>query len=256
MAPDEVEKAMLFLGETRDTVLGNARLTRGDVVADVGAGTGLLTIGGAGRVGADGDVIAIDISADALAELRRLCTAPNVSYLIGSAEVLPLLDESIDVVLTRSVLIYVHEKEEAISEFFRVLRTGGRCSLFEPLNIRNRRLNELIDFGDLSNRVRDWEEARYANTGHPMLDFDEHDLVEMFRARGFRRVVSHVRVTEQELRPEQLLTAIGAPGGKSLTEEWSNGFSADEIEQLRGAVYEHGTVRATWTGLYLVAEKE
>ena len=43
-------------------------------------------------------------------------------------------DESVDVVTTRSVLIYVQDKPRAFEEFYRDLRPGGRVSLFEPIN--------------------------------------------------------------------------------------------------------------------------
>lgn len=41
---------------------------------------------------------------------------------------------SVDVVTTSSVLIYVQAKQQALHEFFRVLRPGGWLSLFEPIN--------------------------------------------------------------------------------------------------------------------------
>src|SRR5439155_21188463 len=125
-----------------DRVLGGARVDVGGTVADVGAGTGLLTLGAVERVGPDGDVLALDVSVDALEELRRNTSAPNISYLVGRADVLPLPDESVDVVLTRSVLIYVDDKAEAAREFQRVLRVGGRASLFEPINSRNLLLSQ------------------------------------------------------------------------------------------------------------------
>lgn len=46
----------------------------------------------------------------------------------------PIPDASVDVVTTWSVLIYVADKRRAFAEFFRVLKPGGRASLFEPIN--------------------------------------------------------------------------------------------------------------------------
>jgi SAM-dependent methyltransferase len=44
-------------------------------------------------------------------------------------------DAAVDVVTTRSVLIYVKDKAGALREFQRVLRPGGRISLYEPINV-------------------------------------------------------------------------------------------------------------------------
>ena len=46
-----------------------------------------------------------------------------------------IADASVDVVTTRSVLIYVKDKAAALQAFYRVLRPGGRISVFEPINV-------------------------------------------------------------------------------------------------------------------------
>lgn len=112
-----------------DLALDGARIEAGDTVADVGAGEG-LTQGALERVGPDGDVLAIDTSVDVLEELRATTAAPNVSYLIGRADVLPLMDESVDAALARAVLIRAQDESEAARELFRVLRSGGRVSVY------------------------------------------------------------------------------------------------------------------------------
>lgn len=84
------------------------------------------------RVGPDGDVLAFDLSVDALEQLRANTSAPNVSYLIGGADVLPLMDGSVDALVASSALIDVEDRVEAASEFLRVLRSGGRVSMLEP----------------------------------------------------------------------------------------------------------------------------
>ena len=51
------------------------------------------------EAGPDGDVLVVDADVDRLEQIRRASAAPNVFFLIGDAEVLPLLDGSVDVVL-------------------------------------------------------------------------------------------------------------------------------------------------------------
>jgi ubiquinone/menaquinone biosynthesis C-methylase UbiE len=66
------------------------------VVVDIGGGSLSRALEEAGP---DGDVIVVDDSVDVLERLRRDCEAPNVSFLIGNADVLPLPDACVDSVL-------------------------------------------------------------------------------------------------------------------------------------------------------------
>jgi ubiquinone/menaquinone biosynthesis C-methylase UbiE len=65
-------------------------------------------------------VLVVDRSVDALELLRKITTASNVFYLVGSMDVLPLTDASADEILATAV-----PSGEAAAEFFRVLRPGG-----------------------------------------------------------------------------------------------------------------------------------
>jgi ubiquinone/menaquinone biosynthesis C-methylase UbiE len=84
--------------------------------------TTVLTIGPddaaalAERVAPDGDVLVVDESVDVLEQLRAQTPAPNVFYLLGCAEVLPLPDASVDEVVGAA------PNTEARAEFDRVLR--------------------------------------------------------------------------------------------------------------------------------------
>jgi ubiquinone/menaquinone biosynthesis C-methylase UbiE len=110
----------------------------------------LLTPGAVERVGPEGDVLAIDISVDALEELRANTAAPNVYYLIVRADVLPLMDESVDAVFARSALIGADDKTEAARELFRVLSSGGRISIYvDPDEGDLERVFTSAGFGDV-----------------------------------------------------------------------------------------------------------
>ena len=66
----------------------------------------------------------VDRSVDALEQLRKVTTASNVFYLVGSMDVLPLTDEAADEILSSAV-----PNTEAAAEFFRVLRSGGEVGV-------------------------------------------------------------------------------------------------------------------------------
>jgi arsenite methyltransferase len=254
---DEVQEALEELGRKREHVLDGARIDAGQKVADVGAGTGLLTLGAVDRVGPDGDVLAIDISVDALEELRANSKAANVFYLVGSADVLPWPDESLDAVLTRSVLIYVGNKAEAAREFFRVLLPGGRASLFEPINSRNLRLTEAVDFstlGELGDRVRAWNEAFYANRDDTMIDFDENDLERFFLEAGFAEVQMDLEADEHEVTGERWLNQVGAPGRPTLLQRWQEHFEPHDVERLAKFLRDR-TIPVRFPHVFLTATK-
>jgi arsenite methyltransferase len=127
-----------FLRPVRDRVLGNAQLSGGETLLDVGAGDGLIAFGALERMGEEGQVILSDVSQDLLDHSRSLAEEKGVAeryrYLRAPATDLSALGAaSVDVVTTRSVLIYVRDKRRAFAEFYRVLRPGGRLSIFEPI---------------------------------------------------------------------------------------------------------------------------
>lgn len=88
-------------------------------VVDVGAGTGILT-GALAHLGAD--VVAVEPDQAMLAELRR--QLPGVRAVEGSAEALPLPDQSMDAVLCGQAMHWF-DLDRALPEIARVLRPGG-----------------------------------------------------------------------------------------------------------------------------------
>ncbi|MEU4366704.1 class I SAM-dependent methyltransferase [Micromonospora chersina] len=187
----------LELAAFRDGVLEGAGLAADDVVLDVGCGTGLIGFGALDRLGPDGRVIFSDVSLDVLDECRRTASGDGrCSFVVASADDLAgIADASVDVVTTRSVLIYSDRKAAAFAEFFRVLRPGGRISLFEPINrlVEQLRPDDLFGMGDspvndLIAKVRDVYRGTTEETTRPMMDFDERDLVDWAVTAGFEAV--------------------------------------------------------------------
>jgi len=79
-----------------------------------------------------------DVSRDLLdhseARAEEAGIADRCDFVRASATDLRAIgDGSVDVVTTRSVLIYVGDKRRAFEEFHRALRPDGRLSVFEPV---------------------------------------------------------------------------------------------------------------------------
>ncbi len=181
----------------REGVLDRADLKPNDVLLDVGCGTGLIGFGALDRLGPDGRVIFSDVSQDLLDQCRRTADGDlRCSFVQASAEDLAGIgDASVDVVTTRSVLIYSDRKATAFAEFFRVLRPNGRLSIFEPINrfVLQHRPGDLFGLGsspvdDLVAKVRDAYRSGTAGAQRPMVDFDERDLIAWAVAGGFEAV--------------------------------------------------------------------
>lgn len=195
---DQLRKKLKELAPVRDRVLANARIQRGDVVLDVGTGDGLIAFGALELVGS-GRVILSDISQDLLDHDRELAlglgVAERADFVRATAQDLsPIPDGSVDIVTTRSVLIYVEEKDRAFREFYRVLRAGGRVSVFEPIN--NYFPEDPNDFwgfdaspvSDLVEKISAHEARNGSPEDDPMMNFTERDLLRHAEAAGFGEV--------------------------------------------------------------------
>ncbi len=191
---------MLKLGPMRDRVLEGAAIREGDVVLDVGAGDGLIAFGALQLVGETGKVVFSDVSQDLLdvsrGLARELDAVGRCEFVLARAEDLaPIADESVDVVTTRSVVIYVEEKQRAFDAFHRVLRSGGRLSMFEPINRfafpepEGRYMGfDLTPIASLVRRVKDAYNRLSEGKDATLIDFDERDLITFADRAGFRKV--------------------------------------------------------------------
>jgi SAM-dependent methyltransferase len=118
----------------------------GDVL-DLGAGTGKLTT----RLVERGlDVVAVDPIPEMLEVLRR--TLPNTTALLGTAEEIPLANNSVDAVLVAQAWHWF-DPARAIPEVIRVLRPGGRLGLV--WNTRDERLGWVRELGHIIGRDGD-----------------------------------------------------------------------------------------------------
>jgi len=123
-------KFQLEPAQTR--MLDLAALAPGERILDVACGTGLVTLRAAARVGEQGMVIGTDISQGMVEAARGIAAregTSHVRYERGEAERIEFDDSSFDAVLCGLGMMYVPSPQQALAEFARVLRPGGRVSM-------------------------------------------------------------------------------------------------------------------------------
>jgi arsenite methyltransferase len=266
----ECESRMLEeVAAIRDGVLDRTQLKPGETLLDVGCGNGLIGFGALER---GAQVVFSDISDELLGDCRELAAEADVLercrfVKLPADDLRGIRNASIDVVTTRSVLIYVKEKARAFAEFQRVLRPGGRISLFEPINrfgMEERRCTWGYDLdGEAASLMERLTavEARYQPPGDPMLDFDERDLVALVERAGFFPIELEYRAEIEPIRPRSWTSFLhGSPNPKvpTLAEAMEEALTAEERERLivalRPAVEEG---RGVWRmgSVYLFATK-
>jgi len=107
-------------------------LSQGSKVLDLGTGTGVLIPMLIEAVGLSGTVVAIDFAPQMLAEARKKYQWPNLEFLEGDAEEIPLADQAVDEVVCNSAFPHFDDLRQAAKEMSRVLKRGGRVSVLHP----------------------------------------------------------------------------------------------------------------------------
>jgi arsenite methyltransferase len=251
-AGSERQREVTFgrLTDIRDRVLRNAGPLEGATLLDVGSGDGLIGVEALERVGADGSVIFSDISTALLERTRQAVQSrgalDRAKFIQTRVEDLAgISDACVDVVTTRSVLIYVAEKSKAFSALYRVLRPGGRISLFEPINrlmfpeptgrFWGYDLGSVAELvAKVSTTFTELEDPAFRDA---MMGFDDRDLARLAERAGFERV--HVEC-HLDIRPGGLdapvsLDALldGAPNPNAPTVREAIATALTKPEQLR-----------------------
>lgn len=247
--PAALEATLSLLAPIRDRVLAGAGLNRSETLLDLGCGDGLIGFAALEQL-PRGRVIFSDISAELVERCQgiaaELGVAERCEFLVTGADDLGALgDGSVDVVSARSVLIYLDRdgKRNALAEAERVLRAGGRASIFEPINRfsfpepRGRLLGyDVSAIDEVAAKVRAAMEARAEDS--TLMDFDERDLFEWAVQAGFSTVTLNLEA-EQSSEPraitndwETLLKISGNPLSPTVGETIDATLSEEEATVL------------------------
>lgn len=128
----EVESREVF--EKRQVILKACQIKRGEVVADIGAGTGLFTRLFSEAVGPHGRVIAVDISQKFLDHIRKVSREldqKNVDVLLCTQDSTELPPESINAAFICDTYHHFEHPRKTMQSILRALKPGGRVILVD-----------------------------------------------------------------------------------------------------------------------------
>jgi arsenite methyltransferase len=157
--------------------LAIASLQPGQTVLDLGSGAGFDCFLAARAVGPSGTVIGVDMTDEMLAKARenaRKNGFSNVEFRFGEIEVLPVADESVDVIISNCVINLSPEKQRVFNEAFRVLKPAGRLAVAD-----------MVATAPLPDHIKaDWAAYTGCMAGASQIS----ELEEMLQEAGFDKI--------------------------------------------------------------------
>jgi len=176
-------------------------LTEGEVVLDIGSGGGLDAFLAAKKVGPKGKVIGLDVTKQMIERAKqnaRKGNYNNVEFKLGEAEDIPVIDNSIDLVMSNCVINLAPNKEKVYREIYRALKPGGRFVI-----------SDIVTEKELDESIKNNPEKLVACVGGALT---EKDYIGAIKKAGFKKVkilekssmvVSGVKVLSETIRGEK-----------------------------------------------------
>lgn len=171
-----------------------ASLKPGQTVLDLGSGGGIDCFLAAKKVGPEGKVIGVDMTATMIEKARSnkaKVGAENVEFRLGEIEHLPAADNSVDVILSNCVINLSPDKPQVFREAFRVLRPGGRLAV-----------TDIVTDGPLPEEIRQDMNAWAACVAGAL---DVADYVAAIKEAGFVDVTARPVELNPELDQEMIV---------------------------------------------------
>ncbi|MCP6761622.1 MAG: class I SAM-dependent methyltransferase [Fischerella sp. CENA71] len=104
------------------------KLKKGQKVLDIATGTGIIAISVAQIVGSEGKVIGVDFSSGMLKQAQQKIDElglQNIELIAADAEYIDFDDESFDVIICSTAIVYFTDIPAALRKWYSFLKKGG-----------------------------------------------------------------------------------------------------------------------------------
>lgn len=161
---------------------------------DVGCGTGTLT-----RLILENyqpkAIISIDSSGAFISHAQRSISDPRVHFVVGLAQSLELVSNSMDAIVSGLVLNFVSQPKDAVSEILRVTKPGGKIGIF------------LWDYGDGMQLLRYFWDAA-VELDKNAKEFDESIRFPLCQEGQLESLIREVGLKQVEAMPIEVTTVF------------------------------------------------
>jgi ubiquinone/menaquinone biosynthesis C-methylase UbiE len=212
-------------------LLETAHLKPGDVVLEVGCGTGVLDRWLAHRTAGANRIVGMDINRFLLREAMALARQEGLEHIIefreGNAEAMPFPDSSFDVAMSSTVIQRV-DADRMLPEMVRVTKPGGRVAVVGHAHDMPRWVNLPLR-ADLKAKV---EAPGWADeSGHPR-GCDEASLYQRVHRVGLTqiRMFPQLATFDDRSRLQMLQATILPTLSPEEAKEWRNAVTQAEAE--------------------------
>ncbi|MCF8233701.1 MAG: arsenite methyltransferase [Bacteroidales bacterium] len=157
-----------------------AGIEKGDHVLDLGSGAGNDCFVVRAIVGESGKVTGLDFTDEMVEKAidnNKRPGYPNIEFVKGDIEDIPLKGDSYDVIISNCVLNLVPDKEKAFSEIFRVLKKRGHFCI-----------SDVVIEGKLPEKIKQDAEM-YAGCVSGAIQ--KHKYLEIIKNAGFNEIKVH-----------------------------------------------------------------
>ncbi len=131
---DTLEAESREIYAARDQLAGLVGLKAGSVIADVGSGSGFMTLEFAQRVGSNGKVYAVDINPELLKHVlsqTHQAGYQNVETVVTAEDSVDLPADSVDYVFLCDTYHHFEYPQKSLASLYKALRPGGEVVLVE-----------------------------------------------------------------------------------------------------------------------------